>query len=388
MTKHFRVSSRLPAKLEDESVSISAVLRRAGLSQDLFSQTRVLLTTEELFALWRAIGDLSSDPAVGLRLGAETKPEHFDPIGLAALSTGTFGDAMRQIARHKPLSCPEEILSEIDGSEWKIRFRWLLANDPEPDILRDLCFAWLHSIARHGIGTRVDPLRIECARPCAYAKALEMHFECPVVFGARQDAIVFRASDADRPFITRNAELLAMLAPQLDEELQQRKGEETFADRVRTSIQRKLTGRRPKMLDIARELHLSSRTLQRRLQDSGSSFQQVLEEARHQLARHYLTNSALELNEAAYLLGYEDASSFVRAFRMWEGVPPAHWREAQKAKAAALAASVNPQVETVITLSEHGRFGTPADGVSPDRPHNLSPTPSGLNAGDAEHECS
>src|SRR5437660_12440726 len=71
-----------------------------------------------------------------------------------------------------------------------------------------------------------------------------------------------------------------------------------------------------------------------RLQDEGSSFQRVLEEARHQLARHYLNNSVLELNEAAYLLGYEDANSFVRAFRTWEGVPPARWREKQRARAA------------------------------------------------------
>ena len=70
--------------------------------------------------------------------------------------------------------------------------------------------------------------------------------------------------------------------------------------------------------DIADALHISSRSLQRRLQDEGSSFQRVLEEARHQLARHYLNNSVLELNEAAYLLGYEDGNSFVRAFRTWE----------------------------------------------------------------------
>jgi len=86
--------------------------------------------------------------------------------------------------------------------------------------------------------------------------------------------------------------------------------------------------------DIADALHVSSRTLQRRLQDEGSNFQRVLEEARHHLARHYLHNSLLELNEAAYLLGYEDANSFVRAFRTWEGVPPARWREMQHANAA------------------------------------------------------
>ena len=146
--------------------------------------------------------------------------------------------------------------------------------------------------------------------------------------------IVFRATDAQRPFVTRNAELLAMLAPQFEEELKQESGDENFVERVRIAIQQKLTGRRPTIEAIADALHISSRTLQRRLQDEGSSFQRVLEEARHHLARHYLNNSVLELNEAAYLLGYEDSNSFVRAFRTWEGVPPARWREKQRANAA------------------------------------------------------
>jgi AraC-like DNA-binding protein len=124
-----------------------------------------------------------------------------------------------------------------------------------------------------------------------------------------------------------------MLAPQFDEELRQHNRQETFPERVRAAIQRNLAGQRPRMQDIARELHISSRTLQRRLQDAGYSFQQVLEEARHLLARHYLNSSLLELNETAYLLGYEDSNSFVRAFRRWEGTPPAHWRGAQREKA-------------------------------------------------------
>jgi AraC-like DNA-binding protein len=145
--------------------------------------------------------------------------------------------------------------------------------------------------------------------------------------------MIFRASDAERLFVTRNAELLGMLAPQFEEELKERDSDENFIERVCIAIQQKLTGRRPTIEDIADALHVSSRTLQRRLQDEGSSFQRVLEDARHQLARHYLNNSVLELNEAAYLLGYEDSNSFVRAFRTWEGVPPARWRESQRARA-------------------------------------------------------
>lgn len=335
MSKHFRVPSRLPVRLRELGIRVSALLQNAGLPPGLFDQPRMLVTTEELFALWRGIGHASPDPAIGLELGTEIKAEHFDPVALAALSTGNFGEAVRQVARYKQLSCPEEIVNETDDTEWSIQFRWLLANDTEPEVLTDLCFAWVLTIARHGSGTRVSPTRLEFVRPRAYAKTIERHFGCPIVFGAARNAIVFRASDAALPFVTHNAELLAMLAPQLDEELKKHKGQETFPERVRVTIQRKLAGRRPKMQEIARDLHISSRTLQRRLQDAGYSFQQVLEDARHQLARHYLNNSMLELNETAYLLGYEDSNSFVRAFRAWEGVPPAHWRGAQRAKGTA-----------------------------------------------------
>ena len=175
---------------------------------------------------------------------------------------------------------------------------------------------------------------MEFVEPRRHVKTIERHFGCEVVCGAPRNAIVFRAADTQRQFVTRNAELLAMLAPQFEKELKQENPDEDFADRVRVAIQQKLTGQRPTIEDIADTLHVSSRTLQRRLQEEGLNFQLVLEEARHQLARYYLNNSVLELNEAAYLLGYEDANSFVRAFRTWEGVPPARWREQQRARVA------------------------------------------------------
>ena len=81
----------------------------------------------------------------------------------------------------------------------------------------------------------------------------------------------------------------------------------------------------------ARQLGTSGRTLQRRLAQDGVTFQGLLQDARRELARHYLLHSALELNETAYLLGYEDAHSFFRAFHAWEGSPPGEWRARQAA---------------------------------------------------------
>jgi AraC-like DNA-binding protein len=339
MSKHFRVPRQLPAKMQELGIPVDAVLQRAGLAAETFAQPRVLLTTEEFFALWRAIGVLSPDPSHVLAMGTAGKGEQFDPIILAALSSGSFGEAIAKMALYKTLSCPEEIVHVHANGELSIQFKWLLAQDDEPESLRDHCFAWVLTIARHGTGTEIMPVRLELMGPRAKVAHLEKHFGCAVRFGAAQNAIVFRASDAALPFVTRNEELLAMLAPQLDAELKLHRGEETFPERVRMKLQQKLAGRKPKMQEVARELKMSSRTLQRRLQDAGYSFQQVLEEARHQLARHYLTHKELELNETAYLLGYEDANSFVRAFRGWEGAPPGHWRDAQRAEVRACKAA-------------------------------------------------
>ena len=280
MNKQFRVSGRTFRKLNELGVPASEVLRRAGLSQAF-----VLLNTEELFALWNALSEVSTNPAIGLLLGTETKIERFHPIGLAALSSENFGSAVEQLARYKQLTCPEEILQETDDEEWSIQFRWLLADEVEPPVLNECCFAWVLSIARHGAGTRLSPVRVEFTEPRAHIKTIERHFGCRVVCGAPRNAIIFRAEDARRSFVTRNAELLGMLAPQFEKELKQENEDENFVERVRNAIQQKLTGRRPTIEDIADTLHISTRTLQRRLLEEGAGFQRVLDEARHQLAR-------------------------------------------------------------------------------------------------------
>jgi hypothetical protein len=205
MRKHIRFSGSNFTKLEELGLSASTVLRRAGLPRTLCEQP--LSTTHEYFALWRAIGEVSTNPSIGLQLGTENKTERFHPIGLVALSSENFGAGIDQMARYKQLTCPEEILQEKDKEEWSIQFHWLLAQEIEPPVLIECAFSWVLSIARHGTGTRLSSLRVEVIQPRKHVKAIERHFGCPVICGAPRNAIILRASDAMKPFVTRNAEL-------------------------------------------------------------------------------------------------------------------------------------------------------------------------------------
>lgn len=333
MTNRFRVAGTLVRRLEELGLAPVAVLRRAGLPAALFNESRILVTTEEFFNLHSAIHELSGDPAIGLKLGSEERIERYSPTAIAALYSRSFRDAIERIARYKRLTCPEDIRIVERGKECAVEFAWLLAEQPEPPTLIDMCFAWVVTIGRRGTGHAIHPLRVELRRPEANRRVYENHFGSPVKFAARHNKLLFRSEDIAQPFLTHNPELLELVAPQLEAELKQQLADKSLKEQVKGILKKFLAGQRPLLDEVARELRVSARTLQRRLLSERITFQSLVEEARREMAQHYLLESSLELNETAYLLGYEDPNSFIRAFHQWEGTSPGEWRSMQCATA-------------------------------------------------------
>src|SRR2546429_4219313 len=95
MTNRFRISSTLPRKLEELGLLPDTALRQAGLPMGLFNQDKILVSTQEFFALHRGIAEASNDVGFGLKLGTEERFDRYDPIKIAALSARSFGDAVR-----------------------------------------------------------------------------------------------------------------------------------------------------------------------------------------------------------------------------------------------------------------------------------------------------
>jgi AraC-like DNA-binding protein len=331
----FKVSSLLARRLGEHSVSVSAVVSRAGLPAGFFQQEKIYVATAELFGLWHAIGETSTDPAIGLNLGAEPRVERYQPSAIAAVCSRSFRDALQRIARYKKLTCPEEIRVRTAGDEASVEFVYLQADERQPDVLVDLGLSWILAIGRRGTDGLITPLRLELSRPAKNRELLESHFGCRVRFKAGRDALVFRNSDLDRPFVTQNEELLKAIGAQLEAELRERDTSMDVGGQVKHSLKRSLAGKRPTLQQVARELCMSARTLQRRLTEARINFQQLVEETRRELAHQYLKHSTIELNEAAFLLGYEDANSFFRAFQGWEGTSPGEWRTRHRATAPA-----------------------------------------------------
>jgi AraC-like DNA-binding protein len=142
---------------------------------------------------------------------------------------------------------------------------------------------------------------------------------------------VFRSDDLELPFATYNPELLATLKPQIDREIVCRRAQQTTSFQAKWVLKRLLGGEHADIHEVAKGLGMSSRTLQRRIAEEGSRFRELLSDARRELARLYLLQPSLGLSESASLLGYQNPNSFLRAFRVWEGVTPTEWRAMQKA---------------------------------------------------------
>jgi AraC-like DNA-binding protein len=187
--------------------------------------------------------------------------------------------------------------------------------------------AFIVMLARLGTRARLLPVGLTMPSPPpgdAYRDLLGVPFRA-----GESTGVTFSAADASRPFLTANEEMWRVFEPELRRRLAALDRVESTTDRVRAALLELLPAGRPDAGAVARRLALSSRTLQRRLAGEGTTFQAVLDRTRLALAHSYLNRPEVTVAEVAFLLGYDEPSSFYRAFHRWSGTTP------QQARAAA-----------------------------------------------------
>lgn len=311
--------------LAERGISVAALERRVQRPLTMEAGD-VRVDTETFFRFWRAIEDEAvGAPSLGLSLGEEAIDRGYSVAALAAVQATHLGEALRIMGRYKRLTCPEEVVVDVQGAEAAIRFDWVLAGPEVPRLLVDSTFASLVALARTGTGHGIVPLRLELARGVDAAGAVGRHFGCAVVHGAPFDRIVLASAHLALPFVTRDADALASLAPDLEVALGRRASAAVVSD-ARRAIARCMCGRRPAAADVAHRMRLSARTLQRRLEAAGTTYQDELDWVRRTTAQRLLRSTRLDVMEIAFLLGFEEPNSFVRAFRTWSGETPLRWR--------------------------------------------------------------
>jgi AraC-like DNA-binding protein len=174
---------------------------------------------------------------------------------------------------------------------------------------------------------RPHAVQFRHAEPAGSLKALEDYFRCPVTFGAEIDAIILPEERLDRKNTVGDESIWRFLTTHIEQTLVEEDQEEALDRQVIFQIANMLSEGIPTLADIASELGMSARTLQRRLADHGHTFQSLVDEARRQLAEKFLTDTKYSIAQVAFLTGFSEQSAFTRAFKRWAGQTPGSFRD-------------------------------------------------------------
>lgn len=311
----------------DLKVNPTNVLRRAGLPDDLFAREKSALTTDQYFALWRAIEAESGDPTLPLTIGAGISVESFDPPVFAAMCSVDLNTALGRIAHYKRLVMPMRLQVDVGDRATTLGLEWLeTVNEPPPNLVAtELVF--FVQLARIATRAEIKPLEVCATTPMAPSADYESYFGVKVKRGD-MSTLTFRATDARLPFLTANEKMWEFFEPDLRRQLSELEAAATTTDRARAALLELLPAGGASMREVARKLGTSTRTLQRKLKQEGISFQGLLNSTREELAKYYLRSSAMSGAEISFLLGYDDPNSFFRAFHSWTGTTPEQARGA------------------------------------------------------------
>lgn len=324
-----KVPAALWLGLEKQGIDLSMLLRQAQLPLAVFSGQGEI-NTRQYFSLWQTIYVLADDVAIGIKLVKSLPTEKLPPSLLDAYHARDYRDALQRMARYKRLCVPEHLQITEEGNTCRIEFNWLYTDQPEPPALIDASMTTLLEIGRLGTATPINARRIELMQTKMDVSAHQAYFGCPIRLGAQRNCLHLDLTSLDLSFKSYNAELLDLLTPALDQQLAEYQSKLSFIETVSWLLKRLLSAGRPDIPTVALELGVSERTLQRRLMEEGTNFQCLLATVRRSRAYELLADPSLDLMEVALHLGYEDQSSFFRAFKQWENKTPSNWRAMQQ----------------------------------------------------------
>ena len=284
--------------------------------------------TPRYLALIERAATTVGDASYGLRLGAAQEARDSGLLGFLMLNSATLLDAITNAQRYfRVVGEGEDIEVERMGPHVTLRFR---ETDRALRGLRhnsEYIAAIIVRACRDMTRKRISPVRAEFMHGRPNAKvAYPDYLGCPVKFHAEWDALVYDAETMRLPVIGADSKLFKVLERACQKIIGPTPKKQDILHEVRELVIDRLAKGTVQIDDVARELNMSSKTLERRLADRKTTFSALLDDIRSGLAKHYLTDTDLRLEQIAYLTGYSEPAALVRAFRRWTGTTPMQFR--------------------------------------------------------------
>ena len=327
------VSRILARLLEHYQISPEAVFREAGLDPALMDEPRGRYRVKATIAAWAKAEERIGNPCFGLKAAEYWHAPDMHALGYAFLASSTLRTALERIARYVAVVNDLGTFAVDDDGERVIFSHRFLGTDlMAPPPFEDARWALVLGMCRESYSETLTPVEVRLRHPETPCKGdYARVFRCPVHFGAETSAILFSRADLDHPLPAANREL-ARANDQILSDFLAALTEDDLITQVKEALTHELPSGSPTDESIARTVHLSTRTLQRRLAAAGTSYAQLLDGVRRELAEQYVTDPSRSLSEITFLLGFSELSAFSRAFKRWTGKAPTAVREAAPAE--------------------------------------------------------
>lgn len=304
------------------------ILKEVGLRRVDVADPETRISYAAVLRLIERAATLLDDPSLGLRLGATHDARDSGLLGFVVLNSPTLMDALANLQRYfRVLGEGEDVELDHSGPHVVLRFR---ETDPNLRGLRhnsDYLAAVLVRACRDLTRKRISPLRAEFmhGQPNTKVKYAE-YLGCPVKFRAEWDALIYSPDVMRLPAVDADKRLLRVLENTCRKVLGPTPKKQDLVHDVRELLIDRLAKGTIEFDDIASEVRMSSKTLERRLAERGVTFSKLLEDIRCDLAKRYLVDTDFRLEQIAYLVGYSEPAVLVRAFKRWTKTTPIQFR--------------------------------------------------------------
>ena len=272
---------------------------------------------EEYFRLMQAIDTLSPDAQTPIRLAVSDGIETFSPPVFAAYCSRNALVCLKRLAQYKPLI--DTLLYQVEETDTEVSVE-ILSDNAElelPEILVGIEFVFLVGLIRKATKEHITPLSVKIKHPMKNPAYVD-YVEIPIATGTKNQ-LIFSKTDTQIPFISRNESMWEFFEPELKRRLSMMETDDSCSARVKSALMELLPGGVCTVDDVAKKLGYSKCSLQRKLQEEHTSFQKHLNHTQELLAKTYLANTDMSAEDIAFLLGYQETGSFLRAFAMWIG---------------------------------------------------------------------
>jgi AraC-like DNA-binding protein len=287
-----------------------------------------IITTEQEIMVGRRLAHLVPVPLIGLNLGQHHHLISKGKLGMAVMCSETVMDALQLIIKYIDLAASYfQYNVVVEGNKGRANMKELLDDDELRKYVFEAEVVSLHTICSMvlGVDQVFQKMHVAYSAP-DYASRYEDFFHCPVHFDARCHEIFFDASVLTKPLRHANPLTKKMLEQECRQLCERLDENATLSDKIRHELVFSESGY-PTLSQISRRINMPERTIRRRLNQEGMSYEKILTDIRRQKALEMISAGVLSMEKIAEKLGYSETAGFYHAFKSWTGTTPIKYRE-------------------------------------------------------------